>query len=72
MAGTDMTSLLRLIGEQLQPLDVEQFKYILEDSFTGKFHRNFSLLSLELTKLLKMFRGKTLYIYLYIYGTINL
>ena len=59
MAGTDMKSLLRLIGEQLQPLDVEQFKYILEDSFTGKFHRNFSLLSLELTKLLKMFRGKT-------------
>ena len=40
MAVIDMTGLLRLIGEQLQPLDVEQLKYILQDNFTGKFHRD--------------------------------
>ena len=36
MAGIDMEDLLRLIGNQLQPVDVEQIKYILQDSFTGK------------------------------------
>ena len=60
MAGIDMTGLLRLIGEQLQHLDVEQLKCILQDNFTGKFHRDFSFLNLELTKFLKMFRDKTI------------
>lgn len=32
-----MKDLLNLIGEQLQPIDVEKLKYILWDSFTGKF-----------------------------------
>ena len=60
MAGIDMTGLLRLIGEQLQHLDVEQLKHILQDNFTGKFHRDLSFLNLELTKFLKMFRDKTI------------
>ena len=60
MAGIDMTGLLRLIGEQLQHLDVEQLKYILQDNFTGKFHRDLSFLNLELTKCLKMFRDETI------------
>ena len=36
MAGIDMGGFFSLIGKQLQPRDVEQLKYILEDSFTGK------------------------------------
>ena len=36
MAGIDMEDLFSLIGKQLQPGDVEQLKYILEDSFPGK------------------------------------
>lgn len=38
MAGIDMKDFLNLIGEQLLPVDVEILKYILRDSFTGKFH----------------------------------
>ena len=32
-----MRDFLRLIGEQFQPLDVDELKYILQDSFTGTF-----------------------------------
>ena len=35
MARTVMGDLFRLIGEQLQPGDIEQFKYIVKDSLTG-------------------------------------
>ena len=35
MARTVMADLFRLIGEQLQPGDIEQFKYIVKDSLTG-------------------------------------
>ena len=35
MAGIDSKYILGIM-EKLQPLEVEQFKYILEDSFTGK------------------------------------
>lgn len=38
-----MKDLLNLIGEQLQPIDVEKLKYIFWDSFTGKFDCIFSL-----------------------------
>ena len=31
-----MDGFLSLFGKQLQPVDLEQLKYILEDSFTGK------------------------------------
>ena len=44
MTNIDMRKFLSLMGEQLQLLDVENLKYILKDSFTGKF-----LLSLEKT-----------------------
>ena len=37
MAGIDMEDLFSLICKELQPGDVEQLKYILEDSFTGTF-----------------------------------
>ena len=37
MAGIDMGGFFSLIGKQLQPRDVEQLKYILEDSLTGMF-----------------------------------
>ena len=37
MANVDMRKFLSTMGEQLQLLDVEKLKYILEDSFTGKF-----------------------------------
>ena len=37
MANVDMRKFLSIMGEQLQLLDVEKLKYILEDSFTGKF-----------------------------------
>ena len=36
MIGIDIEDLFSLIGKQLQPRDVEQLKYILEDSFPGK------------------------------------
>ena len=36
MAEVDMDGFLSLFGKQLQPVDLEQLKYILEDSFTGK------------------------------------
>ena len=39
MASTDMRDLLRLMGEQLQPLDVEELKHILQDSLSGEFTR---------------------------------
>lgn len=37
IGGITMRDFLRLIGEQLQPLDVDELKYILQDSFTGTF-----------------------------------
>ena len=37
MAGIDMAYLLRVIGK-LQPSEVEQLKYILKDSLTGKIY----------------------------------
>ena len=37
MANVDMRKFLSIMGEQLQLLEVEKLKYILEDSFTGKF-----------------------------------
>ena len=37
MASTDMRDLLRLMGQQLQVLDMEELKHILQDSFAGEF-----------------------------------
>ena len=37
MAGIDDDYLLKIMGK-LQSLEVEQLKYILEDTFTGKIH----------------------------------
>ena len=41
MTNIDMRKFLSLMGEQLQLLDVENLKYILKDSFTGKFLLSF-------------------------------
>ena len=41
MTNIDMRKFLSLMGEQLQVLDVENLKYILKDSFTGKFLLSF-------------------------------
>ena len=45
MYNIDMRDFLRLLEEKLLPLDVEELKYILQDSFTGKFPGTLSLLS---------------------------
>ena len=45
MNDIDMQDFLRLLEEKLLPLDVEEIKYILQDSFTGKFHGTLGLLS---------------------------
>ena len=58
MAGIDMRDLLRLMGKQLHPLDVENLKYIFEDSFTGKFHKRLILLTLQLSEYERLFHGK--------------
>lgn len=42
MAGIGIEDLLSLMREELKPSDVEDLKYILEKSFTGKFHQCFS------------------------------
>ena len=39
MAGIDSAYLLGVMGK-LQPLEVEQLKFILEDTFPGKIHTN--------------------------------
>ena len=39
MAGMDMEVLLESIVEQLHPSHIEELKYILKDSFTGRFQR---------------------------------
>ena len=38
MSGIGMNDFYRILGETLQPLDVENLKFVLADSFTGKFH----------------------------------
>ena len=38
MVGIDMKEFLRVLGGKLERLDVENLKFILADSFTGKFH----------------------------------
>ena len=38
MAGIDMGGFLELLGDQLQSSEVEDLKYILGNSFTGKAH----------------------------------
>ena len=38
MAGIGMNEFYRILGETLQPLDVENLKFVLAGSFTGKFH----------------------------------
>ena len=44
MAGTNMTNLLCLIEEQLQPQNVADLQYVLKNCLTSKFHYwNFSL-----------------------------
>ena len=47
MAGIGMKDLLNLMKEELKPSDVDNLKYILEESFTGKFHQRFSSLALK-------------------------
>ena len=37
MAGTDMGGFLELLGNELQPLEVEELKYIWGNSFKGTF-----------------------------------
>ena len=43
MGGTDMNEFYRVLGETLQPLDVEYLKFLLANNFTGKFHWAVSL-----------------------------
>ena len=38
MAGIDMGGFLELLGDQLQSSEVEDLKYILGNSFTGKVY----------------------------------
>ena len=38
MSGIDMNEFYRILGENLQPLDVENLKFLLADYFRGKFH----------------------------------
>ena len=38
MSGIDMNDFYRILGETLQPLDVENLKFALADSFKGKVH----------------------------------
>ena len=38
MASICMNEFYRILGETLQPLDVENLKFVLAGSFTGKFH----------------------------------
>ena len=58
MVGIDTRNLLNLIGEQLQPLDVDKLKYILAESFTSKFHYYFNILTFQLKVSLKVFLSK--------------
>ena len=46
MAGIDMGGFLELLGDQLQSSEVEDLKYILGNSFTGKVY---SFLALQET-----------------------
>ena len=50
MAHIDMRNFLRLLEEKLLPLHVQELKYILQDSFTGKFHGSAGLLTLQLSE----------------------
>lgn len=43
MAG----EIFRSIIEELQPLDVENLKYIMRDNFTGKIYRTLSFISFD-------------------------
>ena len=45
MSGIAMRNFFKSIVEELQSSDVQQLKYILRDSFTGRFHWIFSLLA---------------------------
>ena len=45
MAVIDMRDFLCLLGEQIHPIDVQNLKYVLQDSFTGKFPGTLSLLN---------------------------
>ena len=38
MGGICMNEFYRILDEELEPLDVEKLKFLLADSFTGKFH----------------------------------
>ena len=38
MDGIDMNAFYRILGERLQPLDVENLKFLLANNFKGKFH----------------------------------
>ena len=38
MGGIDMNEFYRVLGETLQPLDVEYLKFLLANNFAGKFH----------------------------------
>ena len=60
MASTDMRDLLRLMGEQLQPLDVEELKHILQDSLSGEFTSRplYMFLSKGVLKICSKFTGE--------------
>ena len=45
MSGIDMNDFYRILGETLQPLDVENLKFALADSFKGKVHWAFASIS---------------------------
>ena len=45
MAIIDMRDFLCLLGEHINPIDVQNLKYVLQDSFTGKFPGTLSVLT---------------------------
>ena len=45
MAIIDMRDFLCLLGEHINPIDVQNLKYVLQNSFTGKFPGTLSVLT---------------------------
>ena len=40
-----MNAFYRILGERLQPLDVENLKFLLANNFKGKFHWTFAFVT---------------------------
>ena len=50
MTGISTTDFFKSFVEELQPSDVQQLKYILKDSFTGRFYWIFSLVAYQISE----------------------